>query len=92
MAKKDKSCDVESEVWAAIAAFEQILEAMPNDRASLDALADAYEQIGDLAKAKEYLVRLGNVLVDEGDVAAAQGILEKVRGYAGEDEAAEDLK
>ena len=88
---KAKGGDVESEVWAAIAAFEQILEAMPNDRASLDALADAYEQIGDLAKAKEYIVRLGNVLVDEGDVAGAQGILERVRQYAGDDEAAEDL-
>lgn len=88
---KGKGGDVESEVWAAIAAFEQILEAMPNDRASLDALADAYEQIGDLAKAKEYLVRLGGVLIEEGDVAAAQGILEKVRVYAADDSDVEDL-
>ena len=92
MAKaKGKGGDVESEVWAAIAAFEQILEAMPNDRASLDALADAYEQIGDLAKAKEYLVRLGSVLVEEGDIAGAQGILEKVKGYAADDPEAEEL-
>ena len=80
--------DIESEVWAAIAAFEQILEAMPSDRASLDALADAYEQIGDHSKAKEYLLRLGSVLVSEGDVPAAQGILEKIRAYADDDEEA----
>jgi len=86
-----KGGDVESEVWAAIAAFEQILEAMPNDRASLDALADAYEQIGDLAKAKEYILRLGGVYVDEGDAAGAQGLLEKIKGYAADDPDAEEL-
>ncbi len=84
-AKKDKQ-DLEAEVWNAITAFEQILEAMPNDRASLEALSHAYEQIGDLTKAKEYFVRLGNVLLEEGDAAAGGELLEKLRSYAQDDE------
>ncbi|MEI6217777.1 MAG: hypothetical protein WCP86_02660, partial [bacterium] len=54
--------DQESEVWSAIAAFEQILEAIPNDRTSLAPLAHAYEQIGDLARAKDYTVRLADIV------------------------------
>jgi len=83
-AKKDKH-DLEAEVWNAITAFEQILEAMPNDRASLEALSHAYEQIGDLTKAKEYFVRLGEVLLEEGDAAAGIGLLERLRSFAADD-------
>ena len=87
----NKSNDLESEVWAAISAFEQILEAMPTDRASLDALTDAYEQIGDHMKAKEYRVRLGNVLLEEGDAVAANEMVEKLRVYASDDPDVETL-
>ncbi len=83
--------DMEEEVWSAISAFEQILEAMPNDRASLEALSHAYEQIGDLTRAKEYLVRLGNVLLDEADVDAAGELLEKLRPHIAEDPEAKEL-
>ena len=55
--KKSKE-ELEAEVWSAISAFEQILEAIPNDRASLEALSNTYEQIGDHTKAKEYMLRL----------------------------------
>lgn len=85
VAKKEKQ-DLEAEVWNAITAFEQILEAMPNDRASLDALSHAYEQIGDITKAKEYFVRLGNVLLEEGDTGSARELLEKLAPFASEDE------
>lgn len=88
--KKDKN-DLEAEVWNAITAFEQILEAMPNDRASLDALSHAYEQIGDLTKAKEYYVRLGNVLLDEGDAISAIDLLERLSAYAADDAEVADL-
>ncbi|MCK5849740.1 MAG: hypothetical protein KAH23_02400 [Kiritimatiellae bacterium] len=86
-----KSNDLESEVWAAISAFEQILEAMPTDRASLDALTDAYEQIGDHIKAKEYRVRLGGVLLEEGDAVAANQMLDKLRIYVDDDPDVETL-
>ena len=45
--KADNKKDLEAEIWNAINAFEQMLEAMPNDRVSLEALSHAYEQIGD---------------------------------------------
>ncbi|MBN1673106.1 MAG: hypothetical protein JXR37_18815 [Kiritimatiellae bacterium] len=77
--------DLEAEVWNAIAAFEQILEAMPTDRVSLETLSDAYEKVGDHTRAKDYLVRLVNVLADEGDGDAASAQLEKLRKYEGED-------
>lgn len=85
MAAKKEKQDLEAEVWNAITAFEQILEAMPNDRASLEALSHAYEQIGDLTKAKEYFVRLGNVLLDEGDAGAGGDLLGRLRSYAADD-------
>jgi len=85
--KQDKSRkDVEAEIWSAITAFEQILEVLPNDRASLEALAHAYEQMGDHTKAKEYFVRFANVLLEEGDYESASSLLDKLKAYAQEDE------
>lgn len=84
--KPSKDKNLEEEVWNAISAFEQILEAMPNDRASLEALSHAYEQIGDHVKAKEYLVRLGNVLLDERDSVSAVELLPLLEKYSGDDE------
>lgn len=83
--------DLESEVWTAISAFEQILEAMPNDRASLDALSHAYQQIGDHTKAREYLFRYGTILVEEADVKAASELLDKLEKYADQDTRIQEL-
>jgi len=80
--------DQESEVWSAIAAFEQILEAIPNDRTSLATLAHAYEQIGDLARAKDYTVRLANIVLGEGDHEEAKDLLPKLAMFAADDDAA----
>ena len=74
--------NLEEEVWNAIAAFEQILEAMPNDRASLEALCHAYEQIGDHTRAKDYVIRLVDVLVEEGDGAAAKRLSDRLVAYS----------
>jgi len=71
----------ESEVWNAIGQFEKILEVMPNDRFSLETLADAYEKIGDHTRVKDYLLRLANVLADEGDEDAAHEILLKLKQF-----------
>lgn len=90
--KQDKSRkDVEAEIWSAITAFEQILEVLPNDRASLEALAHAYEQMGDHTKAKEYFVRLANVLLEEGDQETAATLIDKLKTYAEEDKTADAL-
>ena len=83
--KSESHQGLEEEVWIAISAFEQILEAMPKDRASLEALSHAYEQIGDSTRAKDYLVRLGDVLLEEHDVDAARQVAEKLEHYGDED-------
>ena len=70
--KKHGGGDSEAEIWNAIAAFEKILEAIPNDRISLETLIEAYEKVGDHTRAKEYLLRLANVLIDESDEDAAR--------------------
>ncbi len=70
----------EEEIWIAIEAFEKILEAMPNDRASLEALAHAYGQVGDRTRATEYLQKLGQVLIDEGDAVAAATLSGQLKG------------
>ena len=54
--KSDKSSD--ANVRDAIVAFEQILEAIPDDRVALEMLAEAHEQAGNKDKAVEYLARL----------------------------------
>ena len=89
--KKDGKKQLEQEVWVAIAAFEQILEAMPGDISSLETLAHAYEQIGDHARAKDYLIRLGDALLREGDHNSARQLLEKLGPYAKDDPRARDL-
>ncbi|MCA1809805.1 MAG: hypothetical protein ABR497_11670 [Kiritimatiellia bacterium] len=75
---KTKPSDSEEEIWNAIAAFEKILEAMPNNRISLETLADAYEKVGDRTRAQDYLLRLANVLVEEQDEDAAHDLLGKL--------------
>lgn len=82
---------LDDDVWAAISAFQQILQAIPNDRASLETLAHAFEQIGDHTQAREYVLRLGNVLVDEQDHEAATEFVAKLREYAGDDEDVDNL-
>lgn len=69
----------DAELKSAIVAFEQILDAEPNDRLALETLSDAYERIGDRAKALLYLGRLGDVVANDGDAAAAQLIIHKIK-------------
>lgn len=79
----------EAEVWNAIGQFEKILEVMPNDRFSLETLADAYEKIGDHTRAKDYLLRLTSVLVEENDEDAAHEVLQRLKQF---DQADKDVK
>jgi len=70
----------DAELKSAIVAFEQILDAEPNDRLALETLSDAYERVGDKIKALTYLNRLGDVVANEGDVKAAQLVSRKITG------------
>jgi len=81
----------ESEVWSAIAAFERILEATPNDRAALETLHDAYQRIGQTSKAIEYLIRLAQTILDENDTDAAPGVLRRLQALGQEDETLNDI-
>lgn len=69
---------IENQVWSAIAAFEQIVETIPDDRVSLEALSHAYEQVGDLARSRDYLVKLVNVVIKENDRDAAALLRERM--------------
>ena len=89
--QKGQAPESEADVWNAISAFEQILEAIPNDRTSLETLAHAYEQIGDLTKAKEYLMRLGDLVVSESDADSAEEVLESLKSFTDDDPAAQEL-
>lgn len=87
----EKGSSPEEQIWDAISAFEQILEALPEDRTSLETLSGAYEQIGDHARAKDYLVRLGEVLLKEMDYDAAVSLVDRLRTYSEYDSGINDL-
>ncbi|MDD5344868.1 MAG: hypothetical protein PHW12_10685, partial [Smithella sp.] len=88
--KGDKK-DIEAEIMNAILAFEQILEAMPNDKASLEALSHAYEQLGDHTKAKDYFIMLARVIMEENDHETIKEMLPKIKTYGFDDADAKKL-
>jgi len=77
--------DSESEVWNAIAAFEKILEAIPDDRSSLETLFHAYEHIGDRVRSLDCLLRLAGVVVAKRDMETAPLIITKLAEYGPSD-------
>lgn len=81
-----KAIESENDVWNAIAAFETILEALPEDRSSLETLSHAYEFIGDRAKALEYVLRLSALVVKQGDYESAGHMRDKLAEYDSDDE------
>ena len=72
----------EAELRSAIVAFEQILDAEPNDRLALETLSDAYERSGDKARAQGFLIRLADVVANENDSRSAAEIFERLRPFA----------
>lgn len=81
----------EREVRDAIAAFEQILEAIPNDRMALETLIEAYEQINDKKKALEYVIRLAEVIDEDRDAETAPRFIEKLRVLGANDPSAKQI-
>ena len=47
--------------------FEQMLQLMPDDRVTLEFLAVAYDQLGEVEKGKKAVVSLANLLLKQGD-------------------------
>lgn len=76
--------NTETELREAISTFEQILEAIPNDRLALETLADAYEQLGQPEKALDYYIRLAHVVAEEDDRAVAAVIRQKLQELGGD--------
>lgn len=73
--------EAETEIWNAIAYFEKILEVLPNDHLSLETLAGVYEKVGDHTRAKDYTLRLANVMIDESDEDGIDELLGKIRQF-----------
>jgi tetratricopeptide (TPR) repeat protein len=78
----------EREFRDAIDAFDQILEAIPNDRMALETLIDSYEQINDRKKALEYVIRLAEVIEEDRDAETAPRLIEKLRALGANDPSA----
>ena len=58
--------------------FEQMLQLMPDDRVTLVFLAVAYDQLGETEKGKKTVVSLANLLLKQGDLAAAKDLLPRL--------------
>lgn len=61
-----------------VAYFEQMLKVMPDDRTTLEFLAVAYPQLGELGKAELAVAALARVLLKEGDVESASALLPRL--------------
>lgn len=72
----------DAELKSAIIAFEQILDAEPNDRLALETLSDAYARMGDTPKAVAYLARLAEVIANENDIKTAPEIIRRLRTFS----------
>ena len=62
--------------------FEQMLKVMPDDRTTLEFLAVAYPQLGELDKAEDAVASLARVLLKEGDVESASALLPRLEECA----------
>ena len=81
--KSNSSAHSDAEIKSAIIAFEQILDAEPNDRLALETLSEAYERMGDEVKAVSLLVRLAEVVANENDVKTAPGVIARLKNLSG---------
>ena len=58
--------------------FEQMLQLMPDDRTTLEFLVVAYDQLNEKEKGEKAVVSLTNLLLKQGDFAAAEGLLPRL--------------
>jgi hypothetical protein len=67
-----------SEASGLVSAFEQILEVMPDDRPTLEALHDAYLSQGDTRNALKHLLRLADLVARDDDSEALMHVMDKL--------------
>lgn len=82
------------ETRSAIAAFEQILDAFPEDVTTLEALYQAHDSLGHVEEARKYILRTAQAIErqpGEPGVAATSSLLEHLRSMAPQDREAERL-
>lgn len=94
MAEKSRPADEarsRAEALKAITAFEQILEIVPNDLSTLDALVRSCEMVGDAERARKYLIRLIRAHLDLGNTAQVEALADELRRLADGDPDAFDL-
>ena len=72
--------------------FEKMLKVMPDDRTTLEFLAVAYPQMGELDKAETAVAALARVLLKEGDVESASALLPRLEECSSADAKAMALK
>lgn len=81
------------ETRSAIEAFEQILDAFPDDLSTLEALYQAYETLGDSGRARQYVLRAARAAEAQGATAVPPTLTERLGLLAENDpEAARLLK
>ena len=68
-----------SETRNAIQAFELILDAFPNDLATLEALFQTYESIGEVEKAKFYILKAGRVAIEQSGSPVSPALLNRLQ-------------
>lgn len=78
----DETPHFDARLKEGVAYFEQMLKVMPDDRTTLEFLAVAYPQLGEDAKAELALAELARVLLKEGDLESAQGLLPRLEACA----------
>ena len=76
----------------AVAAFEQILEAIPNDRLALEGLFEAHSRAGNRKQAEDYLLRLAACVIEEEDIQGAAFALERIHTLGSKAAAVADLE
>ena len=72
---------IDQKLAEGIAYFEQMLQAMPEDRTTLEFLSVAYGQAGEQDKCRDALISLAKVLLKEGDFESASRIAERLEAF-----------
>lgn len=74
--------ELDTKMVEAIAFFEKMLQTMPEDRTSLEFLSVAYEQMGQVEKQRDSLIRLADCLLHEKDFENAQSIALRLSAFS----------
>lgn len=76
----------QKQVLEAVSFFEQMLQTMPDDRVSMEVLAQTYEQAGEPIRARNLLLRLARIAEREKDRDTASALYDRLAPYAGDSE------